>query len=121
MFLAPGSMSAAMSSIHLPTAPDIAPPAAEDSFAGVSQHHLQAVSRISREWAEHLRADDLQRSAILHLGSLAEDISDGNASALAMIQLRALLCGNCRRLDAAEGACSGQSLDGCRLLKEPGS
>ncbi|MCK9388897.1 MAG: hypothetical protein M0Q22_10980 [Sulfuritalea sp.] len=120
MFLAPGSMSA-IPSIHLQTAPDIAPPPAEGCLVGVSQHLLQAVSRISREWAEHFHADDLQRSAILHLGSLAEDISDGNASALAMTQLRALLCGNCRRLDAAEGACSGQSLNGCRLLKEPGS
>ena len=86
----------------------------------VGDHHLlQGALRVSREWVAGLPGHDLQREAILHLGTLANDlIRDGNAaSLLAMTQLRALLCGNCRHLNAAYWDCSRQSLEQCLLLK----
>ena len=91
---------------------------AESGTAG--DRLLRGVLRVSREWMAYPPGHDLQSEALLHLGSLADDlIRDGNAaSLLAMTQLRALLCGNCRHLDAVHGHCSGQSLEHCLLLKE---
>jgi hypothetical protein len=67
---------------------------------------------------EHIPVHDLQHEALLHLGNLAEDlIKNCNTSLLAMAQLRALLCGNCRHLNAAQGQCAGQSLERCPLLQ----
>ena len=86
--------------------------------SGGSHHLLQKVVRLSQQWVDHVHVQELQREGILHLGYLAEElIRNGNSSLVAMTQLRTLLCGNCRRLNAAQGQCSGQPLDRCPLLK----
>jgi hypothetical protein len=107
-----------MLSVYRQTSSDTTPsPPAVAVATGGSPHLLHKVFRLSRQWVEHIPVHDLQREAILHLGNLAEDlIRNSNTSLLAMAQLRALLCGNCRHLNAAQGLCSGQSLEHCLLL-----
>ncbi len=113
-----------MLSVYLQTSSDTAPLPSADAVATAadgadgSHHLLQEVVRLSRQWVDQLHVQNLHREGILHLGNLAEDlIRNGQASLFAMTQLRTLLCGNCRRLNAAQGQCSGQSLDRCLLLK----
>ena len=113
-----------MLSVYLQTSSDTTPSSSAYSVATAangadgSHHLLQEVVRLSRQWVDHIHGQDLQREGILHLGNLAEElIRNGQASLYAMAQLRTLLCGNCRRLNAAQGQCSGQSLDRCQLLK----
>ena len=113
---------AAVSSVVLQDVRDSAAyPARGGCFADDSHGLLQDVVRISRGWVAQLSGHDLQREAILHLGNLAEElIRDGSASPVAMTQLRALLCGNCRHLDAVQSQCAGRSLHQCQLLTKPG-
>jgi hypothetical protein len=111
-----------VSSVGLRDVPDTAVhPAVGACFAGDSNQLLQDVLRLSQDWVAQLRVPDLQREAILHLGNLAEELlRNGNASPLAMTQLRALLCGNCRHLNAVQNQCAGRSLHRCQLLTKPG-
>jgi hypothetical protein len=78
---------------------------------------LHAVLLQSRQWEARLAVHDSQRLTAQHLIALAEHLlGSGNASPRAMTEIRALLCTTCRRLVAAQGRCSGRSLDRCLLL-----
>jgi hypothetical protein len=91
-------------------------PSAEGVASG-NQDLLQAVLRVSRQWEARLAVDDSSRLTSQRLIALAEQLLGcGNAPPLAMTEIRALLCTRCRRLDAAQGKCSGESLDRCLLL-----
>ena len=84
---------------------------------------LEEVLQISHDWAEGACAHGLQRDAVMHLWSLTQELLESNVPAppVALTQLRALLCGNCRALNAAQGQCTGRSLDQCRLLNGAGT
>lgn len=81
------------------------------------QARLQGVALLARKWLERIPALDSHRESVLRMGILADDLAmNGTPSAAAMGALRAMLCANCRRLDAAQGQCSGQIMERCRLL-----
>lgn len=108
-----------MQSGHLQSTRDIAlPPSAEAVTVG-SKALLQAVWWISRKWVEHVEVHDPHRVNLIDLGLLIDDlVRVGDYSSEAMTDVRVLLCSGCRRLNAAPGRCSGQSLHGCLLLRE---
>ena len=88
-----------------------------DSPASDKTGQLQGVARLGREWLERVAVADPQRGDLVRMGILVEDlIRSGNQSVAAMTTTRALLCTNCRRLNAAEGKCLGQALERCLLL-----
>ncbi len=92
--------------------------AAYDCAAGDAQQLLEAVVRLSQQWLEQFHLPDAQHEKVARLGVLATDlVKRGDFSSVAMTTARALLCVNCRRLDAAQGQCHGQSLERCPLLK----
>lgn len=97
--------------------------AAADSTLGGSQHLLEAVLRVCRKWLQHLPAHDLRRENLNITVRFVEGLLESGDDFLghAMANVRALLCVNCRRLDAAPGKCSERSLDRCPLLKGIGS
>lgn len=87
------------------------------SADSTSHHLLQEVLRVSQEWMARLPAHDPHRQDVVRLGMLSEGlVSAGDHSSDAMATARSLLCVNCRRLNAAQGQCTGQSLDRCLLL-----
>jgi hypothetical protein len=92
-------------------------PESTDCAAGQNQGLLEGVVRISHGWMERIPVDDPQREKVARVGSLAADlIRTGDFSSAAMTTARALMCVNCRRLNAAQGKCFGQALDRCLLL-----
>lgn len=79
---------------------------------------LEAVSRLSGKWMEQLIANDPRRQSLSHLASLVKAYLEAeDYSTMAMTTARALLCVNCRRLDAVRGECSGRALHHCQLLR----
>lgn len=78
---------------------------------------LEGVARLGRDWLARFDAADPQRGDVIRMGALADDlVGGGDRSPAAMTMIRALLCSNCRRLNAAEGKCFGQALERCMLL-----
>jgi len=113
---------AARQSVYQETPFDASQRPSTDCLASGSQDLLARVLKVGREWLDRLSVDDPQRGNHTRLGMLVEDlIKGGEPSSLAMSNVRALLCASCRRLDAAQGKCSGQALDRCLLLKRAGS
>ena len=102
-----------MYSVYLENPPHTAGPLS----VGRVEDELQGILRVSRMWLEKLPEDEPQRSKIAHLRNLTEGlIRAGDFSSDAMTTAHAFLCCHCRRLNAAHGQCSGQSLDRCLLL-----
>lgn len=93
--------------------------AAANSTLGGSQHLLEAVLRVCRKWLQHLPAHDPRRQNLDVMAILAKDILESGDYSLheAMTTARALLCTNCRRLNAAPDQCAGRSLDRCPLVR----
>lgn len=78
---------------------------------------LQAVARLGRTWLERIPASEPKRGRLTGMCVLVEDlVSAGDHSLAAMTTARALLCNNCRRLNASEGKCLGQALHRCMFL-----
>lgn len=84
-----------------------------------SQQLLEAVLQVCRKWLQRLPAHDRRRENLNITERFVEDLLESGNDFLghAMADARALLCVNCRRLDAAPGKCSERSLDRCPLLK----
>ncbi|MDA8257742.1 MAG: hypothetical protein M0Z99_19285 [Betaproteobacteria bacterium] len=92
---------------------------AVDSTPSGSQHLLEAVLQVCRKWLQHLPADDRRRENLNITERFVENLLESGDEFLghAMANTRALLCVNCRRLDAAPAKCSERSLDRCPLLQ----
>lgn len=92
---------------------------ATDRTPSGSQHLLEAVLQVCREWLQHLSAHDRRRENLDVMAILAKDILESGDYSLheAMTTARALLCTNCRRLNAAPDQCAGRSLDRCPLVR----
>lgn len=111
-----------MDSVYAPKFRHAGRPSPVVGTADDSRDQLEGVSRLSRKWVERYPVGHPQREMLMRMGTLAEGLlTAGNYSPVAMTRVRDLMCGNCRRLDAAQGRCHGQSLDRCLLLKEPDS
>lgn len=109
-----------MHSVYRPSVAGNGGPAPADS-GGDRRAQLEGVVRLGRAWLERMPAADPQREHLIRMGILAEDlIRAGDYSVDAMTTARALLCANCRRLDASQGKCRGQALDRCMLLNGTG-
>lgn len=94
-----------------------ASPASGEFSAGETRELIEGVLGLSREWSQRLSVRDPQREKVVHLGCMAEELlMSGDFSPAALGALRAQLCANCRRLEAARGRCAGQSLAQCPLL-----
>lgn len=107
----------AMDSIRINAYPTGVHHQSADCVAHSGKLPLEDLLRVSREWAERLPIDDPHRGNLLQVEKLAASIlNDGNNSALAKSYLGAMWCVTCRRLDAVQGECLGQSLDRCILL-----
>lgn len=90
-------------------------------LANCGEDSLNGMVRLSQEWTARLPVDDPRRGNLLRLQALSGSVvKDGVVSSLAMTYLRVLLCTSCRRLDAAQGRCFGQTLDRCLLLNASG-
>jgi hypothetical protein len=88
-----------------------------DGIVSRNKSLLEGVVRVSRGWGDQIPVNDPQRQRLTRVGSLAEDLlRNGDYSSTAMTTARALLCVNCRRLNASQGKCFGQALDRCLLL-----
>ncbi len=96
---------------------------ATDRTPSGSQHLLEAALQVCREWLQHLSAHDRRRENLNITERFVEDLLESGDDLLghAMANARALLCVNCRRLDAAPGKCSERSLNRCPLLKGIGA
>lgn len=88
-----------------------------DVWPGDRRAQVLAVARLTCSWLERIGTLDLRREQVSRLGLMAEDLAAGGSpSPSAIAAIRAMLCGNCRRLGAAPGGCSGQVLERCPLL-----
>ena len=88
-----------------------------DSIVADRRAQLEGVVRLGRDWLARCDAADPPRGDVVRMGVLADDLAKGSdQSPAAMTMVRALLCSNCRRLNAAEGKCFGQALERCILL-----
>lgn len=88
-----------------------------DSFAVDWRAQLEGVEQLGRNWLARCDEADPQRGDLIHMDLLVKDlIGAGDHPVAAMTTTRALLCANCRRLNAAEGKCLGQALERCMLL-----
>lgn len=80
---------------------------------------LHEVARIGEVWLETLAPDASQRASVMEMCRYAEEsAARGDGSPDVMITVRAILCSNCRRIDAAQGKCSGAALDQCMFRKD---
>jgi len=80
---------------------------------------LHGALKVCRSWLNDLPAKDTTRSSVLHLEALIENlISTESTCGMAMSNVRALLCTNCRILQAVKKRCAGTSLERCLLIKE---
>jgi hypothetical protein len=104
-------------------APDSEPLPATDGTPGSSKDTLERVLQVCRMWLQHLPANDPRRENLDAMAILVKDIIESGDYSLrdAMTTARALLCTNCRRLNAAPEQCAGRSLDRCPLVKGIGS
>lgn len=81
---------------------------------------LRDVARLGRAWLERIPANEPKRGHLTGMCILVEDlVNAGDHSMAAMTTARALLCSNCRRLDAAKGKCLGTALHRCMFLNGP--
>lgn len=72
---------------------------------------------VLRGWQqEHPPCDDQHQHLVLAGAAIEDLIRKSDYSIEAKTVGRALLCVNCRRLDATHGKCSGQPLETCPLL-----
>lgn len=96
---------------------------AVDSTPSRSQHLLEGALQVCRTWLQHLPAHDHRRANLNVMEVLVKDILESGDYSVpdAMTTARALLCTNCRRLNAAPEKCSGWSLDRCPLLARIGA
>lgn len=84
---------------------------------GDPAEQLFAVARVTRDWLSRIERHDPHREQVQRISILAEDLAArGTPSPPAIDAIRAMLCANCRRLDAAPSECSGQALERCPLL-----
>lgn len=99
--------------------PDADRLSAGDRTQSGSKILLQGSLKLCRKWLEHLPAHDRRRENLNITERFVEDLLESDDDYLdhAMANARALLCVNCRRLNAAPEQCSGPSLDRCPLLK----
>lgn len=111
-----------MYAVHPRISVDIRQPAATgDCVAEKSRVLLEGAMQLSLEWLEQVSPCDPQHERLFHLALLTADLYQmGDLLPTAMTTARALLCVNCRRLNAAQGKCVGQSLERCLLLRELG-
>jgi hypothetical protein len=94
-----------------------APQPLVDDVGSDSKALLQAAWWISRTWVERVAVHDPHRVSLIDLGLLIDDlVRAGDYSSAAMMDVQSHLCAGCRRLNAASGQCSGQSLRECLLL-----
>ena len=84
-----------------------------------SKDLLQGVLQINRKWLEQLPVHDPRRESLNVMAGVVKDIVQSGDYSLhdAMTTARALLCTNCRRLNAAPDQCAGRSLDRCPLVR----
>jgi hypothetical protein len=104
-------------------APDSEPLPATDGTPGGREDLLERALQVCRMWLQHLPAHDPRRENLDAMAILVKDIIESGDYSLrdAMTTARALLCTNCRRLNAAPEQCAGRSLDRCPLVKGIGS
>lgn len=90
-----------------------------DSTSRGSKDLLKGALQVCRKWLEHLPAHDPRRENLDAMAILVKDILESGDYSLhdAMTTARALLCTNCRRLNAAPDQCAGRSLDRCPLVR----
>lgn len=100
-------------------APDSEPLPATDGTPRDSEDLLQGALQVFRMWLQHLPAHDPRRENLNATVFLVRDIIESGDYSLhdATTTARALLCTNCRRLNAAPEQCAGRSLDRCPLVK----
>lgn len=111
-----------MDSVYRPTGAGGGNRSADGSTADDKRAQLEGVVRLGQAWAKRSAVTDSARGDLVRMSVLAEDlIRAGDHSAAAMTTARALLCTNCRRLNAADGKCRGQALERCMLLNGAGS
>lgn len=109
-----------MESTHPRASPDTSQAAPADCAANDGNGLLEAALKLCQQWMERLPADDPERRNLVCLRmSLGYLINGGEPSPLDMSNIRALLCSNCRRINAAQGKCSGRPLNRCPLLNGP--
>lgn len=106
-----------------PTFPTSDPLPAFDGTPSSSKDTLERVLQVCRMWLQHLPAHDPRRKNLDAVAILVKDILESGDYSIhdAMTTARALLCTNCRRLNAAPEQCAEQSLDRCLLVKRIGS
>jgi hypothetical protein len=83
---------------------------------------LKSVMAVSRAWLDESNPGCAEYRTAQQLSQLAGDlIKTNNTAPQAIVNVRSLLCANCRRLNASQGHCSGVSLERCHLLQEHGA
>lgn len=102
---------------------DFNPLPAIDSTSSGSKDLLQGVMQVFSKWLEHLPVHDPRFKRLNATEILFKDMLESGAYSgiYVMTTAHALLCTNCRRLDAAPEECSGRSLDRCPLLNGIGA
>lgn len=109
-----------MNSVDRPVNASNADDAEVDATPADKLARLQGVARLGRTWLERTAAAEPKRGRLIGMCVLVEDlVRAGDHSPAAMTTARALLCSNCRRLDASEGRCLGTALHRCMLLNGP--
>lgn len=109
--------------IDVPTFPAFDPIPIIVSTSSGSKHLLENVLQLCRKWLEHLPAHDSRRENLSITERFVQDSLESCDDFLdcTMANARALLCVNCRRLDAAPEKCIERSLNRCPLLKGIGA
>ncbi len=106
-----------MNSVVLPDNAVNAGDAEVDATPAEKLARLQGVARLGRAWLERTPVAEPKRGRLIGMCVLVEDlVKAGDHSLAAMTTARALLCSNCRRLNASEGRCLGTALHRCMLL-----
>lgn len=89
----------------------------DSDVAAHRQAQFEAAVGLVEEWLRRLPEDDSQRRHLAQMRSVIGALAKGcDHSVAAMSTVRAMLCVNCRRLDAAQGKCFGKPLDQCMFL-----
>lgn len=100
---------------------DPLPSGAPAGVAAGSHPRWETVLRLLRRWLKEHPARDAGRASLFIGEMLIEELMRTNDySSDAAVSGCAILCVNCRRLDASQGKCSGQPLNRCPLLKGEG-
>lgn len=78
---------------------------------------LEAAAGLVQEWLLRVPAHDPPRQHLLLTSSVIGALATSrDHSTAAMTTVRAMVCVNCRGLDASQGKCAGKPLDQCMLL-----